>query len=57
MGISNSDLGYTANALVDGAYAGDYYLDGDKIDLGEHRFQFVLEKRKRVPKSYRIEQG
>ena len=33
MGISNSALGYTANALVDGAYAGDYFLDGDKIDL------------------------
>jgi len=33
MGISNSDLGYTANALVDGAYAGDYFLDGDKVDL------------------------
>ena len=33
MGISNSDLGLTANALVDGAYAGDYFLDGDKIDL------------------------
>ena len=33
MGISNSDLGLTANALVDGAYAGDYFLEGDKIDL------------------------
>jgi HAE1 family hydrophobic/amphiphilic exporter-1 len=33
MGISNSDLGFIANALVDGAYAGDYFLDGDKIDL------------------------
>lgn len=33
MGISSTDLGYTANALVDGAYAGDYYLGGDKIDL------------------------
>ncbi len=33
MGISNADLGFTANALIDGAYAGDYYLDGDKIDL------------------------
>jgi len=33
MGISNADLGYTANALVDGAYAGDYFLGGDKIDL------------------------
>jgi HAE1 family hydrophobic/amphiphilic exporter-1 len=27
------DLGYGVNALVDGAYAGDYYLGGDKIDL------------------------
>jgi HAE1 family hydrophobic/amphiphilic exporter-1 len=33
MGVSSSDLGYAANALIDGAYAGDYYLGGDKIDL------------------------
>ncbi len=33
MGVSSADLGYTVNALVDGAYATDYYLDGDKIDL------------------------
>lgn len=33
MGISASSLGYTANALIDGAYAGDYYIGGDKIDL------------------------
>jgi len=33
VGISSADLGYTANALVDGAYAGDYFLDGKKIDL------------------------
>ncbi len=33
MGISSTELGYAANALVDGAYAGDYYLEGDKIDL------------------------
>ena len=33
MGISSADLGYTANALIDGAYAGDYFLAGDKIDL------------------------
>lgn len=41
MGISTADLGYTADALVDGAYAGDYYLGADKIDLtikGEERF-------------------
>ena len=33
MGVSSADLGYTANALIDGAYSGDYYLGGDKIDL------------------------
>jgi HAE1 family hydrophobic/amphiphilic exporter-1 len=32
-GINASDLGYTVNALVDGAYAADYYQDGTKIDL------------------------
>ncbi|HEX6987008.1 MAG TPA: AcrB/AcrD/AcrF family protein, partial [Planctomycetaceae bacterium] len=29
MGVSAADLGYTVNALVDGAYAGDYFLGGD----------------------------
>jgi HAE1 family hydrophobic/amphiphilic exporter-1 len=33
MGVSSADLGYTVNALVDGAYATDYFLEGDKIDL------------------------
>lgn len=33
MGVSTVDLGYTVNAFVDGAYASDYYLEGDKIDL------------------------
>ncbi|MCA9063891.1 MAG: efflux RND transporter permease subunit, partial [Planctomycetaceae bacterium] len=33
MGISTADLGYSVNALIDGAYAGDYYQGGDKIDL------------------------
>ena len=40
MGVSSTDLGYTVDALVDGAYATDYFLDGDKIDLtikGERR--------------------
>jgi HAE1 family hydrophobic/amphiphilic exporter-1 len=41
MQISSASLGFGANALVDGAYVGDYYLDGKKIDLtviGEKRF-------------------
>ncbi|QDV41391.1 Toluene efflux pump membrane transporter TtgB [Stieleria neptunia] len=33
MGVSSRDLGFSANCLIDGAYAGDYYLDGKKIDL------------------------
>lgn len=33
MEMSANELGYTANALIDGAYAGNYYLGGDKIDL------------------------
>ena len=41
MGVSNLDLGFLTNALIDGAYVGDYFLDGKKIDLslrGEDRF-------------------
>ncbi|MEE2641046.1 MAG: efflux RND transporter permease subunit [Planctomycetota bacterium] len=32
-GISAMELGYTVDAFVDGAYAGDYFVGGDKIDL------------------------
>ena len=41
MGVSTAELGYTVNALVDGAYASDYYIGGKKIDLtilGNQRF-------------------
>jgi HAE1 family hydrophobic/amphiphilic exporter-1 len=33
MGVSTTDLGYTVDALNDGAYATDFYVGGDKIDL------------------------
>ena len=33
MGVSSTELGYAVNALIDGAYAGDYFFEGDKIDL------------------------
>ncbi len=33
MGVDASTLGYAVNALVDGAFATDYYIGGDKIDL------------------------
>lgn len=41
MGMNATDIGFTVNALVDGAYVGDYFLDGKKIDLtviGERQF-------------------
>jgi HAE1 family hydrophobic/amphiphilic exporter-1 len=39
--ITAADMGYAVDALVDGAYATDYYTGGDKIDLriiGEEQF-------------------
>ncbi|MCH2178329.1 MAG: efflux RND transporter permease subunit [Mariniblastus sp.] len=32
-GITNRELGYAINAMVDGAYAADYFIGGEKIDL------------------------
>lgn len=33
MGMTTAELGYTVNALVDGAYASDYFVGNRKIDL------------------------
>ena len=33
LGLTSSDIGYITDVLVDGAYAGDYWHQGDKIDL------------------------
>ncbi|MDJ0523255.1 MAG: efflux RND transporter permease subunit [Planctomycetota bacterium] len=47
LGVSADDLGYTVNSLVDGAYAGDYFLGGEKIDLtikGQQRFAERLQQ-------------
>ncbi len=33
LGMTSVELGYTVNALVDGAYVTDYYVGADKIDL------------------------
>jgi HAE1 family hydrophobic/amphiphilic exporter-1 len=33
LGIDTGDLGYAIDALVDGAYSGDYWHNGRKIDL------------------------
>jgi HAE1 family hydrophobic/amphiphilic exporter-1 len=52
MGFSNLDLGFLTNALVDGAFVGDYYLDGKKIDLslrGEDRFSSSTDDVRALP--------
>jgi HAE1 family hydrophobic/amphiphilic exporter-1 len=33
MQVTADELGYTVDALIDGAYAGDYFTGGEKIDL------------------------
>lgn len=41
MRMSSAEIGFTVNALVDGAYVSDYYLGSKKIDLtvmGESQF-------------------
>jgi HAE1 family hydrophobic/amphiphilic exporter-1 len=35
LGISATDLGYTVNALIDGAYATDYYISGNESDASD----------------------
>jgi HAE1 family hydrophobic/amphiphilic exporter-1 len=33
LGVTSASMGYAMNALVDGAFAGDYWHDGRRIDL------------------------
>ncbi|MDG2105526.1 MAG: efflux RND transporter permease subunit [Pirellulaceae bacterium] len=33
LGMTNSEIGSTVNTLIDGAYVGDYFVQGEKIDL------------------------
>lgn len=52
MGVPTSELGYAVNALVDGAYAGDYFLGGDKIDLtimGESAYSRDIQRLRAMP--------
>ncbi len=52
MGVGTRELGYAVNALVDGAYAGDYFLGGDKIDLtiaGKSSFSKDIQSLRAMP--------
>ena len=33
LGLSNTEIGSAINTLIDGAYVGDYFVQGEKIDL------------------------
>ncbi len=50
------DLGSTNGVLVNGGGTLTTELkNGDRIELGDHQFQFVLEHRKRDPRAYELQ--
>ncbi len=52
MGLNHVDLGYAVDALVDGAYATDYFVGGDKIDLtikGDEQFAYRTQDIEELP--------
>ncbi|APZ90661.1 efflux RND transporter permease subunit [Fuerstiella marisgermanici] len=52
MGLNTTELGYAVNALVDGAYAGDYFLEGDKIDVtitGREKYADSIQNLRALP--------
>lgn len=52
MGLNHVDLGYAVDALVDGAYATDYFIGGDKIDLtikGAEQFAYRTQDIEQLP--------
>jgi pSer/pThr/pTyr-binding forkhead associated (FHA) protein len=55
-GVRLRDLGSMNGTRVNGAEAKSTQLkNGDRFQLGEHQFQFVLEDRRRGPRAYVIE--
>ena len=50
--LTNQELGFTINALVDGAKASDYQYEGDEIDLtvrGEDRYATRTQDIEKIP--------
>ena len=55
-GFSIRDLGSTNGTRVNGSeIQGAELKHGDRIEIGDHAFQLVIEKRKQGPKTYVIE--
>ena len=49
------DLGSTNHVLVNGGETRSSELKhGDRLELGAHQFQIVVEKRRQDPKAYRL---
>jgi pSer/pThr/pTyr-binding forkhead associated (FHA) protein len=52
------DLGSTNGTLVNGAPILQTTLKhGDRIELGDHKFQYLVEKRKRDRKAYQLSES
>jgi multidrug efflux pump subunit AcrB len=49
MGFSPDDLGYTIAALTDGAFAGEFFLDDDKIDIFLFSTELNTQSIDRIP--------
>ena len=50
------DLGSTNGVLVNGGQTLSCELNhGDRIELGDHQFQLVIEKRRNDPQAYELE--
>ncbi|MDP6924462.1 MAG: efflux RND transporter permease subunit [Candidatus Scalindua sp.] len=50
LGLTSADIGYIIDTLVDGAFAGDYWHEGDKIDL------VIFGQRKYIERTQDLEQ-
>lgn len=57
-GFRIRDLGSTNGTRVNGSeIQGAELKHGDRIEIGDHAFQLVIEKRKRTPKTYVVEES
>jgi pSer/pThr/pTyr-binding forkhead associated (FHA) protein len=57
-GMRLRDLGSTNGTLVNGAPILQATLKhGDRIELGDHKFQYLVEKRKRDRKAYQLSES
>jgi pSer/pThr/pTyr-binding forkhead associated (FHA) protein len=55
-GIRLRDLGSMNGVVLNGSPTKSATLkNGDRFELGKHQFQFVLEERRRGPKTYVVE--